>query len=862
MSTNPTSPDRVLPLAESQEPDVDVITTNEQPKQAYSRPLRSKNSHRSVPTLSSMLRSQSASGSRLFNSLVPRTMTHRQKAEIQLESILNDPEAALPAFARRASDNFDDEISVENASKLLNTQPFIIKRIVNALKFSKDDEDIKVLDKAQVQKLTRVLNGTLDVRAFLFFMMLDENSDGFISDNELSQFYEEYLRNLKTFDNNRSQEVSQVLLQKFHLHDKSRIDFEEFYTIVSKDSTLLASLSQFTVEPTWFIKSTETTPKKQTKLQQFLTNICWQQSIYEQQKNKLTWDYVKDNFSRIIVLTLYILINLALLLYVVIYRSTVTKSNGFVVFARIGGMLLNFNCALIIVLMLKQTILLIRSNKLLRKLIPVDDHIDFHKVVGRVITGLAILHTIAHMANFGTMTSHSWGTYMFTTTPDIGWIGGFAPLSGVILWVILAIIVVFSMQWIRRGGHFQLFYWTHLLYLPFFIFLILHAGNFWKWIIGPLSLFLIEKAYSILKRYSSSSGRTYLRSVTIEQSNVISLNIHRPKNFTFRPGDYLTINIPSVTLYEFHPFTISSAPERIDQLTIHIQAVGNWTKQVYQYFLDMSESTAEEKQLKIFHANRCDSQLTAAELQNEDNQDAIVNISRSGSESDNDESSSKMNTKLSRRERVVINGPYSSCARYVFDCKHVVLIGGGIGITPYASILSSLMEQFRASRIVCSNCQHINYHRKGLIENRRLRKVDFIWVNRDQKNFEWFLNLLRQFEQEQEYYLASNSNEQRFLDIHLYFTEIKHEENIGNVPLDVITKVWAQIAGQDIFTSLKSKTHVGRPKWEEIFDELISDDNASTADDVNVFFCGPATMAQAIRSHCVKYRFRFYEEKF
>ena len=72
-----------------------------------------------------------------------------------------------------------------------------------------------------------------------------------------------------------------------------------------------------------------------------------------------------------------------------------------VVLARVGGMLLNFNCALIIALMLKRTILLIRTNKFLRKFIPVDDHIDFHRVVGRVIAGLAVLHTIAHMANFG-----------------------------------------------------------------------------------------------------------------------------------------------------------------------------------------------------------------------------------------------------------------------------------------------------------------------------------------------------------------------------------------------------------------------------------------------------------------------------
>ncbi|CAF5144855.1 unnamed protein product, partial [Rotaria sp. Silwood1] len=69
------------------------------------------------------------------------------------------------------------------------------------------------------------------------------------------------------------------------------------------------------------------------------------------------------------------------------------------------------------------------------------------------------------------------------------------------------------------------------------------------------------------------------------------------------------------------------------------------------------------------------------------------------------------------------------------------------------------------------------------------------------KNFEWFLNLLRQFEQEQEHYLASNSHEHRFLDIHLYFTEWKHDENIGNVSLGLITKVWTAIARQDIFTT-------------------------------------------------------------
>ncbi|CAF2563567.1 unnamed protein product [Rotaria sp. Silwood2] len=53
----------------------------------------------------------------------------------------------------------------------------------------------------------------------------------------------------------------------------------------------------------------------------------------------------------------------------------------------------------------------------------------------------------------------------------------------------------------------SIFYWTHLLYLPFFVFLIIHAENFWKWIVGPLSLLLLEKIHSILTRYSSGKDK-------------------------------------------------------------------------------------------------------------------------------------------------------------------------------------------------------------------------------------------------------------------------------------------------------------------------------------------------------------------
>ncbi|CAF3831819.1 unnamed protein product [Rotaria sp. Silwood1] len=173
----------------------------------------------------------------------------------------------------------------------------------------------------------------------------------------------------------------------------------------------------------------------------------------------------------------------------------------------------------------------------------------------------------------------------------------------------------------------------------------------------------------------------------------------------------------------------------------------------------------------------------------------------------------KVSKETTKKEVVIVNGPYSSCARYIFDCKHAVLISAEIGVTPYASILSSLIAQFRTSQTIGQHRPNGNFNTKVLLENNQIRKVDFIWVNQDYKSFEWFLKLLREFEQEQDAYLALNSNEHCFLTIHLYFTEIKDDQYIGTAPLELIT----QVATEDIFTGLKARTHFGRPRLESIF---------------------------------------------
>ena len=120
--------------------------------------------------------------------------------------------------------------------------------------------------------------------------------------------------------------------------------------------------------------------------------------------------------------------------------------------------------------------------------------------------------------------------------------------------------------------------------------MILHAPNFWKWFVVPCGIFFIEKFFRFSKSLSEE-GKTWVTMGVVLPSKVVSLVIRRPPHFTFKPGDYIFVNIPAIATFEWHPFTISSAPEQSDVISLHIRVVGHWTNKLYEYFESEQVST-------------------------------------------------------------------------------------------------------------------------------------------------------------------------------------------------------------------------------------------------------------------------------
>lgn len=73
-----------------------------------------------------------------------------------------------------------------------------------------------------------------------------------------------------------------------------------------------------------------------------------------------------------------------------------------------------------------------------------------------------------------------------------------------------------------------------------------------------------------------SRRATYLVGVLMHPSGAMELRFTK-SSFRYRAGQWLFLNVPEVSPYQWHPFTISSAPDD-PYVSVHIRQVGDWTQ--------------------------------------------------------------------------------------------------------------------------------------------------------------------------------------------------------------------------------------------------------------------------------------------
>jgi hypothetical protein len=322
---------------------------------------------------------------------------------------------------------------------------------------------------------------------------------------------------------------------------------------------------------------------------------------------------------------------------------------------------------------------------------------------------------------------------------------------------------------VRRSGRFETFHRSHLLYLAWFPLMLLHGPTFWLWASAPLAGYAAERWLR-----SRRAGQTLpLLELVPLRSGVTRLVAETPPDWRHAAGDYVFVRIPEIAEHEWHPFTISSAPELDDRIELHVRSAGNWTRALHR----KAEANAVPG-------------------------------------------------------RIHVDGPFGTPSGHIFECPRVVLVGAGIGVTPFAAILQSIGERRR-------------HPEDGAPVPSR---VDFVWLAHDQYAFEWFTERLAALE---------SGDPRTALHYHLYLTGTRTA--ITTSSLALARELLHRSEGRDLWTGLAARTQFGHPNWDHLLAQIRRD---AGADEVQMFYCGPLSTVPTLRSACGRHGVGFRHEVF
>jgi predicted ferric reductase len=494
-----------------------------------------------------------------------------------------------------------------------------------------------------------------------------------------------------------------------------------------------------------------------------------------------------------------------------------------------------------------------RRSRYLCRVVNWDVSQSFHIKMAIAALGLGTLHAIGHMA----------GTFVYGSRPERqsavaevigaervpmtytsylkltpGWTG-LAVLG--LFWV----MALMGMPFVRKWSY-ELFQLSHLLMYPIMGLLIAHgtsalleAPALGFVMILPTVLIFFERIVRTLQGLQKIPAT--LR-ILDDETVVVTIDMPKLRFWRYDAGQYVFLQVPRISFFQWHPFTITSCIGR--KLTLHIKTDGNWTSQLR-----------------------------------------------------------KIGEGL---DFVGIDGPFGAPAQRFYEFDQSIIVGAGIGITPFAGILNDIQNRERAhwkntrrkpSRATSPSSNRDSKSRPTsvaalAIPSKRndsttyladqtsttldadttdtrasydldiYRRVDLHWIVRDQSHLHWFSSLLNRISSSH-----GNSHRDSRLDIRLaYHLTTKRKDLPTHVFHALLEQHRTPESPTSPLTGLIAPTHFGRPDFEKILNRHYEEMMELFARDVKrrrrvgVFFCGAPILGRILVDLCRQMTLRGRED--
>jgi predicted ferric reductase len=349
---------------------------------------------------------------------------------------------------------------------------------------------------------------------------------------------------------------------------------------------------------------------------------------------------------------------------------------------------------------------------------PFDKTIMFHRWLGRLI----LLQATIHFAHYPISVAQNYVNNQW--------------YYGLGAWIALSLIFLTSIEWIRRR-YFNFFFGSHFVFFAFYILGALHSAK------SFLNLAYASAAiYGLDRLIRFAWGMFPNKTVNLEVTEG-SVRVTFKKRFgaNYSVGQYVFLNFPQISLFEWHPFTLASGPDE-RYCEVLIKGLGDHTKALI---------SAVESKKQLF---------------------------------------------------IRVDGPYGNWPFTFSRYRSIVLISGGVGVTPCISLIRHLF--------------HIN--RVTFEVDPFVQDVFMVWSCKNELEYSWYKEIV------EEAIAKSALKRNRYPRLHLYIH---------------MTKSFPS-ANEELLPFIKQ----GRPNLKDVFDRVdqVNSERGYSNPRSAVIACGPEAM--------------------
>ncbi|PIN05683.1 Ferric reductase, NADH/NADPH oxidase [Handroanthus impetiginosus] len=680
----------------------------------------------------------------------------------------------------------------------------------------------------------QVSDNSFDARLQIFFDMADVNGDGKITRDEVQELImlsasANKLSNLKE----RAREYASLIMEEL---DPERLGYIELWQLeallLQRDNYMNYSRPLST------------------------TSVGWSQNLSSLMAKKIG-SLLLDNWQRGWILLLWVLVMAGLFTWKFLQykQKSAFQTMGYCLTTAKGAAeTLKFNMALILLPVCRNILTWLRSTKA-RLLIPFDDNINFHKVIAFAIVIGVMIHAGIHLScdfprlvtsspeKFELIASDFDGVKPSYTSLLTGVVGS----TGIAMVVLMIIAFTLATRSFRKKGvtlppplnrltGFNAFWYSHHLLGLVYVLLLIHGTSLflvhkwyqkttWMYISVPLLLYIVERS---LRTCRSEHYAVKILKVSVLPGGVFSLVMAKPNGFKYKSGQYIFLQCPKISSFEWHPFSLTSAPGD-NYLSVHIRTVGDWTQELKRVFTEDNSSMCVIGRAKF---------------------GASGNVHQTG------------------LPKLLVDGPYGAPAQDYQNYDVLLLVGLGIGATPFISILKDLLNNTRLEDQVDSNTETSRSDDSsnsfasscdtsgGKKKLHKTRNAHFFWVTREPGSFEWFKGVMNEI---------AEMDHKGQIEMHNYLTSVYEEGDARSTLITMVQALNHAKHGVDILSGTRVRTHFARPNWKEVFNKVASKHPCST---VGVFYCGMPILANELKkisqelTYKTSTRFEFHKEYF